>query len=121
MTQSVSPAESPSPIQPPAIKKPKIVKPKILIATELPYGALDPLQYFTPPTVKIFKDLDSILLCSHELVLPDVSTLHARMLLGAWEAELEDVSEDCARVLLHALQVCQCVLLCLPIILSSHI
>ncbi|XP_064395788.1 transcriptional adapter 1-like isoform X2 [Halichondria panicea] len=105
MTQSVSPAESLSPIQPPAIKKPKILKPKVLMATELPYGALDPLHYFTPPTVKIFKDLDSILLCSHELVLPDVSTLHARMLLGAWEADLEDVSEDCAHVLLHSLKV----------------
>ena len=95
----------PSPIQPPAVKRPKVVKPKILLATEVPYGALDPLQYHTPPTVQIFKDLDSILLCSHELVLPDVSTLHARMLLGAWEAGLDNVSEESARLLLHALKV----------------
>ena len=66
---------------------------------------MDPLQYHTSPTVQIFKDLDSILLCSHELVLPGISTLHARMLLGAWMAGLEDVSEESARQLLHALKV----------------
>ena len=109
VTQSVSPANSPSPIQPPATKKPKILEPKILVATKLPRGALDPLQYYSPPSVMIFKDLDSILLCSHELVLPDVTTMHARMLLGAWEAGLEDVPEDCAVILLCALKVCRIV------------
>ena len=51
------------------------------------------------------QDLDSLLLCSHELLLPNHSTLHARMLLGAWEAGLEGVSEEAARLLMFALEV----------------
>lgn len=103
--KSLSPVQH-SPLQPPPPKKPKPIKPKIRLATELPYGALDTLQYHTPPPVQIFgKDLDSMLLCSHELMLPDVSTLHARMLLGAWEADLDGVSEESAQLLLFTLKV----------------
>lgn len=43
--------------------------------------------------------------CREESLLPDVGTLHARMLLGAWEVGLEDVSEDAARLLCVAVQV----------------
>lgn len=72
----------------------------------LPYGALDTMQYYTPPDVQIVgRDLDSILLCSHELMLPDQATLHTRMLLGAWEAGLEGVSEEAAQLLMLAVEV----------------
>ena len=72
----------------------------------IPYGALDTLQYHNPPKVQIVgKDLDSLLLCSHELMLPDLATLHTRMLLGAWEAGLEGVSEEAAQLLMLALEV----------------
>ena len=50
-------------------------------------------------------DLDTLLLCSHDLLLPDRPTLHTRMLLGAWEAGLEAVTEEAADLLLLALQV----------------
>ena len=53
----------------------------------------------------VSRDLDSLLLCSHELLLPNLSTLHARMLLGAWEAGLEGVSEEAARLLMFTLEV----------------
>ena len=51
------------------------------------------------------QDLDSLLLCSHELLLPNLSTLHTRMLLGAWETGLEGVSEEAAKLLMFALEV----------------
>ena len=72
----------------------------------LPYGVLNTQQYHTPPRVQIIgRDLDSILLCSHELMLPDLTTLHTRMLLGAWEAGLEGVSEEAAQLLMLAIEV----------------
>lgn len=43
--------------------------------------------------------------CREESLLPDVGTLHARMLLGAWEVGLEDVSEDAAMLLCVAVEV----------------
>jgi transcriptional adapter 1 len=49
-------------------------------------------------------DLDTLLLCSHELLLPDRPTLHTRMLLLAWEAGLDGVSEEAADLLLLALE-----------------
>lgn len=103
--KSLSPVQhSPQHIPPP--KKLKPIRPKSGLATDLPYRALDTAQYYTPPPVQILgKDLDSMLLCSHELMLPDVSTLHARMLLGAWEADLDGVSEESAKLLLIALKV----------------
>ncbi len=43
--------------------------------------------------------------CREERLLPDVGTLHARMLLGAWEVGLEDVSDEAARLLCVAVEV----------------
>ncbi|CAI8000579.1 Transcriptional adapter 1 [Geodia barretti] len=71
----------------------------------IPYGALDVRQYQKPPTVQVVgRDLDTLLLCSHELLLPDRPTLHTRMLLLAWEAGLDGVSEEAADLLLLALE-----------------
>lgn len=73
--------------------------------TTVPYGAMNTFQYHTPLSAQLpGRDLDTILLCSHEMLLPDPSTLHARMLLGAWECGLEGVSEEAAHFLLLALQ-----------------
>lgn len=38
-------------------------------------------------------------------MLPDLATLHTRMLLGAWEAGLEGVSEEAAQLLMLAIEV----------------
>ena len=96
-----------SPPPPPSVGKPKLKKQRRLSPpTEIPYGALDVLQYHTPPKVQITgRDLDSIMLCAHDLMLPDLPTLHTRMLLGAWEAGLDGVSEESAKLLLLSLQV----------------
>ena len=53
----------------------------------------------------VSSDLDTLLLCSHELLLPDHPTLHTRMLLGAWEAGLGNVSHDAVDLLQLALEV----------------
>ena len=97
-----------SPPPPPSVGKPKLKKQRRLSPppTEIPYGALNAVQYHTPPKVQITgRDLDSILLCAHDLMLPDFPTLHTRMLLGAWEAGLEGVSDESAKLLLLSLQV----------------
>ena len=39
-------------------------------------------------------------------MLPDLSTLHVRMLLVAWELELDEVTEETAHLLMLALRVC---------------
>ena len=73
---------------------------------EPPYGALDPWQDYKPPEVEpLPRDLDTILLCGHDLLLPDLPTMHTRMLLLAWELGLEGVTEEAAQLLILALQV----------------
>lgn len=65
-------------------------------------------RYHEAPEVRLLpRDLDTILLCTHELLLPDFPTMHTRMLLVAWELELEGVSEQAAQLLMFALQVCE--------------
>lgn len=119
---------------PPLVTRPHPKRQRLSPPLEpIPYGALDPLHYHRPPkvgpmllfhnhmfnlsSVKLFSglplqkvqivggDLDTLMLCSHELLLPDRPTLHTRMLLGAWEAGLDAVSEDAADLLLLALEV----------------
>lgn len=76
-----------------------------MLPAAMPYGAMDTFQYHTPLSAQLpGRDLDTILLCSHEMLLPDHSTLHTRMLLGAWECGLEGVTEEAARLLDLALQ-----------------
>ena len=101
-----APKASPPP-PPPSVGKPKLKKQRrISPPSEIPYGVLDTLQYHTPPKVQITeRDLDSIMLCAHDLMLPDFPTLHTRMLLGAWEAGLDGVSEEAAKLLMLSLQV----------------
>lgn len=71
-----------------------------------PYGVLDDFAYGVPTVTKMYgKDLDQLLLCSHELLLPDLPTLHIRMLLIAWEAGVENVSQDSAQYMLIAVEV----------------
>lgn len=73
----------------------------------VPYGALDDYSYLevTPAMMHGVRELDRILLCSQELVLPDVATLHTRMLLQVWENGLEGVEEESARLMLLAVEV----------------
>lgn len=108
---------------PPAAKQAKKEPPTNIT----PFGALESFQYYDPPqalsagkvstnhtdtnlilwnfSLLTCQDLDCLLLCSHELVLPDLSTMHTRMLLGAWEEGLEGVNEEAAELMMLALQV----------------
>lgn len=73
---------------------------------EPPDGALDPWNDYKPPEVQASpRDLDTVLLCSHDLLLPDLPTMHTRMLLLAWELGLEGATEESAQLLILALQV----------------
>ena len=107
VTSKASPPPPPPPLAPsvstgrPKLKKQQRFSPP----AEIPYGALDVLQYHVPPRVQITgRDLDSIMLCAHDLMLPDFPTLHTRMLLLAWEVGLDGVSEESAKLLLLSLQ-----------------
>ena len=82
----------------------------------VPYQALDVTQcLYALPELSlsssssccggIDRDLDTVLLCSHSLYLPDGATLHTRMLLGVWEAGLEEVAEEATLLLSYALEV----------------
>ena len=97
-----------SPPPPPSVGsgRPKLKKQRRFSPpAEIPYGAMDILQYHVPPKVQITgRDLDSIMLCAHDLMLPDFPTLHTRMLLLAWEAGLDGVSDESAKLLLLSLQ-----------------
>ena len=105
----VSKASPPPPPPPVAVgDRPKLKKQRRFSPPPpavIPYGALDVFQYHVPPTVQITgRDLDSIMLCAHDLMLPDFATLHTRMLLLAWEAGLDSISEESAKLLLLSLQ-----------------
>ena len=50
------------------------------------------------------EDIDSKL-CTFEMALPDVATLHGRLYLGAWEQGLSTVAEDSALLLSLAVEV----------------
>lgn len=51
------------------------------------------------------EDQQDISLCSQELVLPDISTLHGRLYLGAWDAGLDSIADETAPLLAAAVEV----------------
>ena len=55
---------------------------------------------FLEPT----EDLDTKL-CTVEMALPDVATLHGRLYLGAWEQGLSSVADDSSLLLSRAVEV----------------
>jgi len=64
------------------------------------FESTDPLQSSSP-----FVSCDQdIRLCSQELVLPDVATLHGRLFLGAWDAGLDSITDDTAPLLSAAVE-----------------
>ena len=71
-----------------------------------PFGAFNESRYMQPQqAIMCGQDLDRILLCSHELLLPDLPTLHTRMLLLAWECGLDGATEDSALYMSRAVEV----------------
>lgn len=43
---------------------------------------------------------------TRDLLLPDLALLHGRSLVCAWETGLQDVQENVAKLIVHALEVC---------------
>lgn len=78
---------------------------KLDVTDLTPYGAFDRLSLEVPNTMMCGKDLDRLLLCCHELLLPDAPTMKIRMLLEAWECGLEDVTEDTVQYMMVATKV----------------
>lgn len=71
-----------------------------------PFGVFNEAKYSQSPSAMVSgKDLDRILMCSHELLLPDLSTFHTRILLLAWECGLHGASEDTAQYMSKAIEV----------------
>ena len=71
-----------------------------------PFGVFNETRYAQPlPAMLCGKDLDRILMCSHELMLPDLPTLHTRILLIAWESGLDGADEDTAHYMIKAIEV----------------
>ena len=50
-------------------------------------------------------DEHDVKLCTQNLVLPDVATLYGRLYLGALDAELEQISDESAHLLVSAVEV----------------
>lgn len=70
-----------------------------------PYGVFNDVAYAVhSPAMVCGKDLDRLLLCSHELLLPDIPTLHTRILLMAWENGLDGGTEEVARYMSKAVE-----------------
>lgn len=85
-----------------------------------PYGVFNEsryLQHTETRAVMCGRDLDKILMCSHELLLPDQPTMHTRLLLIAWGCDMEGATEDAAAYMIKAIEVS--ILVFLPFIILS--
>lgn len=86
----------------------RIAKQDIQVRNLTPYGTFSSISaYDVMATSNVIcgEELDRLLLCSHELLLPDYSTLQIRMLLGSWESGLEEVSQDAVNYMMLAIEV----------------
>ena len=43
---------------------------------------------------------------SRDMIIPDVSMVHGRMIVSAWDFGLDDVQDDAVRLLMHSVEVC---------------
>ncbi|XP_065647685.1 transcriptional adapter 1 isoform X3 [Hydra vulgaris] len=62
----------------------------------------DPTEHISPISSKGAHQ--DFVLCSQELVLPDIATLQGRLFLGAWDVGLETIADDSAPLLASALE-----------------
>ena len=72
----------------------------------------DPMQYLPPvavlPPVAIRgsnEEPEQVEFCSRTMFLPDISMLHGRVFVTAWEYGLEGVAEKAVPLLMNAVQV----------------
>ncbi|XP_065068134.1 transcriptional adapter 1-like isoform X2 [Rhopilema esculentum] len=88
------------------LRKPKVKRPNqhIKVRLQHQFEAADPLCHTRVPLQKDPVEENDTKLCSVEVALPDVATLHGRLYLGAWEHGLNSVAEDTASLLSHAVE-----------------
>jgi len=83
------------------LRKPRIKRPSE--STEI--QTFEEVDHFrdTPTFIKRGDEHD-VKLCTQNLVLPDVATLYGRLYLGALDAELEQISDESAHLLVSAVE-----------------
>ena len=64
------------------------------------------MQYLPPVAMRGINDEhEEVEFCSRTTFLPDVSMLHGRVFVTAWEWGLEGVAEKAVPLIMHAVQV----------------
>lgn len=80
--------------------KPRVKQPSSDAHRFHPYDQMDSV-----PQLIAKGDDHDIRLCSQELVLPDIATLHGRLFLGAWDVGLDSITDETAPLMSQALEV----------------
>ncbi|XP_072014678.1 transcriptional adapter 1-like [Amphiura filiformis] len=92
----------------PPTKKAKVAKKKKVIVRatfENRFIPADPMQYLPPVAIRGFNDEhDQVEFCSRTTFLPDISMLHGRVFVTAWEWGLEGVAEKAVPLIMNAVQ-----------------
>ncbi|EDO43284.1 predicted protein, partial [Nematostella vectensis] len=85
------------PHKPQLIKRGKVKKQRRTLKAnfEQRFSPCDPLRDAPLMNLKVHITEDcEIGLCSYDLMLPDITTLHGRLFLGAWDAGLDNVADE---------------------------
>ena len=66
----------------------------------------DPMQYLPPVAIRgLNEEPEQVEFCSRTMFLPDISMLHGRVFVTAWEYGLEGVAEKAVPLIMNAVQV----------------
>lgn len=92
------------PPKPQLIKKGKIKKAKKALKAnfEQRFTQCDPLRDAPELSLKELSEDSEFGLCTYDMMLPDSATIYGRLFLGAWDAGLDNVSDDTVSLMLHA-------------------
>ncbi|XP_044173401.1 transcriptional adapter 1-like [Acropora millepora] len=92
------------PPKPQLIKKGKIKKAKKVLKAnfEQRFSPCNPLCDAPELSLKELSEDSEFGLCTYDMMLPDTATIYGRLFLGAWDAGLDNVSDDTVSLMLHA-------------------
>lgn len=71
------------------------------------FSPCDPLNDAPELSLKELSEDSEFGLCTYDMMLPDTATIYGRLFLGAWDAGLDNVSDDTVSLMLHATEVKQ--------------
>ena len=83
------------------LRKPRVKRPNAKTPVLVQEFVMPDSMETAPPFMSKGEDQD-ITLCSQDLVLPDMQTLHGRLLLGAWDVGLDSIDDQSVPFLLAA-------------------